>query len=124
MADYHKLPKFLDQVDGILEDVAVFSYENGNCGYTAAREFQAALETRLARVSQAPLREGFDWGHPQRKAFFDYNGQYALIYLVEPHLAETNPEVTDSSLKFIQLEHKKVINFNLMMRQSLMPMIF
>ena len=77
-----------------MEEIATYNYDNGLCGYSAAHEFKQALELSLEKVASAPLQNSSDWGNPQRRCFFDYKGQYTLIFVFIPPDAQTNGEVS------------------------------
>ena len=79
-------------------DVAKYAYDNGLCGHTAARDFQQALNDACQKAASAPLQNSSDWGNPQRRTFFNFKGQYTLIFVFAPPAADTNAQV--QSCKF------------------------
>lgn len=100
----------MKKVFSLLEEMAVYAYENRECGYTVAREFQTALNQSCKVIASAPLQNSHDWGNPQRRAFFDYRGQYTLIFVFAPPTAETNPQVDRIIFSDIYPSHSNTAN--------------
>ncbi|MDP7320717.1 MAG: hypothetical protein QF441_08925 [Bacteriovoracaceae bacterium] len=93
MATYTTPEPFLKKVETLMESIAEYAYNEGYCGYTAACEFQTALDNKCKATAEAPLQNSSEWGNPTRRTFFECKGQYTLIFVFAPTTAKTNPEV-------------------------------
>ena len=93
MATYSTPEPFQKKVYPLMVEVAKYAYNNGDCGLTAARAFQKSLNDALTKCASAPLQNSSDWGNPQRRAFFQFKGQYTLIFIFKPFDANSNTTV-------------------------------
>lgn len=93
MANYSTPESFLEIVRPLFMQIAEYAYLNGNCGHTAAKEFQTELQNAIEKIASAPLTFSSEWSNPMRRSFFEYKGQYTLIFVFKPVNASINQEV-------------------------------
>lgn len=95
MATFKISQLFQKKVFSLCKDIAKYSYRNGECGYSVAKEFQATLSKKIQKTALAPLQNSSDWVNPQRRTFFEYRGQYTVVFLFSPYTATSNAEVQE-----------------------------
>ena len=75
-------------------EIAEYFHSKSECGYTAAQDFQIALNQACSKIAEAPLQNSSDWANPLRRAFFNCKGQYTLLFVFNPPTAKTNQQIS------------------------------